>query len=63
MLKEGMISYEKLWILMKEKGLSTYEIRKKNVISEDTLQKLRFNDHVGGNISSNAIASLCAALD
>lgn len=63
MLNEGKISYEKLWMLMKEKGLTTTMIRQRNIISEDTLQKLRANDRIGGNISSRSIAALCAALD
>ena len=63
MLDEGKISYEKLWMLMKEKGLTTTMIRRRNIISEDTLQKLRENDHIGGNISSRSIAALCAALN
>ena len=63
MLKEGKISWERLWMLMKEKGLSTYDIRRRGILSEVTLQKLRNNDYIGGNISSDAIASLCAALE
>ena len=63
MIKEGKISYERLWMLFKQKGLSTYEIRKRNIISEVTLSKLRKNDYIGGNITTDAIASLCAALD
>lgn len=63
MLNEGKISYERLWILMKEKNVSTFDIRRKNVLSEATLQRLRSNDHIGGNVSTNAIASLCAILD
>lgn len=63
MIKEGKISYERLWMLLKQEGLSTYEIRKRNIISEVTLSKLRKNDYIGGNITTDAIASLCAALN
>lgn len=63
MLRQGKISYERLWMMMKQKGLSTYEIRRKNIISEATLTMLRKNDYIGGNVTTEAIASLCAALD
>lgn len=35
------LSYEKLFILMKEKGLTTYRIRKKNIISQSALSALK----------------------
>lgn len=63
MLKEGKISYERFWMLMKERGLTTTEIRKRKIIGEGTLQAMRSGDYIGGNISTDAIASLCAALD
>ncbi len=55
----GKIIYDKLREKMKEKGLTTYRIRKEKIISEGTLQNIR-ND---GRITTDAIASLCAALD
>ena len=63
MIKEGKISYERLWMRFKQAGLSTYEIRKRGIISEATLTKLRQNDYIGGNVTTDAIASLCAALN
>lgn len=63
MLKEGKISYEKFWMLCKKKGLTTTRIRKEKIISESALQLLRTNDYVGGNISTDTIAALCAALE
>ena len=55
----GKIIFDKLFDLMKEKQLSTYKIRKENIISETTLQRLR----KGESVSTNTIASLCEALD
>ena len=55
----GKIVFNKLFDLMKEKQLSTYKIRKENIISETTLQRLR----KGQSVSTNTIASLCEALN
>ncbi len=55
----GSIRYNKLLKLMEEKGLSTYKIRKEKIISESTLQNIRNN----GRITTDAIASLCCALN
>ena len=63
MLKEGKISYERLFILFFFNGPATTEIRKRNIVSEATLTALRSGNHIGGNVSTNALASLCAALD
>lgn len=53
------IKYEKLFALMKEKGLTTYKIRKEHIITETTLQKLR----EGKNVTTDSIAALCHALE
>lgn len=55
----GKITYKKLLLKMKEYGLTTYKIRKKKIISESTLQRIR-EDKV---ITTDAIASLCEVLD
>jgi len=55
----GKIIYTKLFVLMKQKGLTTYKIRKNKIISESTLQYLRENKPV----STESIAALCEALD
>lgn len=52
------IKYDKLFSLMRAKGLTTYRIRKEKIVSETTLQKLRENKAV----STDSIASLCSAL-
>jgi len=51
--------YEKLFALMREKGLTTYKIRKEHIVTETTLQKLR----EGRNVTTDSIGALCAALD
>lgn len=53
------LSYQKLFTLMKKKGLTTYRIRKDKIISEGTLQSLR----EGRSVTTDAIANLCEALD
>lgn len=55
----GKIIFDKLMDMMKEKGLTTYKIRKEKIISEGTLQNIRS----GKSITTDSIASLCAALD
>lgn len=55
----GKIIFDKLFKLMKEKGLSTYRIRKDNIIGEGTLQRMRRNE----SVSTESIAALCEALD
>lgn len=55
----GKIIFDKLMVLMKEQGLTTYKIRKEKIISEGTLQNIR----IGKSITTDSIASLCAALD
>ncbi len=51
--------YEKLFALMREKGLTTYKIRKEHIVTETMLQKLR----EGRNVTTDSIGALCAALD
>jgi putative transcriptional regulator len=55
----GCVAYEKLWALMKERGLTTYRIRKENIIGEGTLQSIR----EGKSVTMDSIAALCKALD
>lgn len=52
------ISYESLFDLMKEKGFSSYRLRKEKLISQAVLQKLR----TGGNVDTRTIEKLCAML-
>jgi putative transcriptional regulator len=55
----GRIDYEKLWALMKVRGLTTYRIQKEQIISNATLQNIRD----GKDITTKSIAALCKALD
>ncbi len=54
-----MISYEKLFITMKEKGFSTYTLREKCGIDSKTVRRLKANE----NITTKTLDKLCAALD
>ena len=53
------ITYDKLFALMKQKGLTTYRIRKEKIITESSLQKLR----EGKPVSIETISKLCLALE
>lgn len=53
------INYEKLFVLMKEKGLTTYKIRKEKIISENALTSMR----AGKSVTMDTIARLCQALE
>lgn len=53
------IKYDKLFELMKEKGLTSYRIRKENIISQSALQNLR----EGKSVTIDTISALCKALD
>ena len=53
------MSYDKLFALMREKGLTSYRIRKENIISQSALQSLR----LGNNVSTETLACLCRVLE
>ena len=54
-----MIKFDKLWITMDKKGISTYWLREKCGIDSKTVRRLRAND----NIETKTLNKLCAALD
>ncbi len=54
-----MIIFDKLWSTMKEKGVSTYQLREECGIDSRTIRRLRAND----NIETKTLNKLCAALD
>lgn len=54
------MSYEKLFRLMKEKGISKYYLRKHKIIGQETLMKLVNNS---GNIDTRSLEKLCALLN
>ena len=54
-----MIRFDRLWITMEEKGVSTYWLREKCGIDRKTIRRLKEND----NIETKTLNKLCAALD
>ena len=54
------IVYDKLFILLKEKGYSTYRIRKEKLIGQGTLTAIKNGT---GGLDSKTIARLCETLD
>lgn len=53
------IKYEKLFDLMKEKGLTTYRIRQENIISQSALTAIKN----GKSVTTDTIAKLCKVLN
>ena len=53
------IRYEKLLMLLKEKGLTKYSLRKDNIVGVATLEKMRKGT---GHIDTRTIENLCAYL-
>ncbi len=51
--------YDKLFELLKEKGISTYKIRQENLISQAALTKMK---NGVGNIDTRTFERLCAVL-
>ena len=54
-----MIIFDKLWITMEEKGVSTYKLREECGIDSKTVRRLKAND----NIETKTLNKLCAFLD
>ena len=54
-----MIIFDKLWVTMEKKGVSTYTLREKCGIDSKTIRRLRAND----NIETKTLNKLCTALD
>lgn len=54
-----MIKFDKLWVIMKNKGFSTYMLREKCGIDSKTVRRLKANE----NIETKTINKLCAALE
>ena len=53
-----MIAFNKLWITMEKKGISTYQLREKCGIDSKTIRRLRANE----NIETKTLDKLCVAL-
>jgi len=54
-----VIVFDKLWGVMKEKGVSTYLLREKCGIDSKTIRRLRAND----NMETKTLNKLCTVLD
>ena len=54
-----MIVFDKLWVVIKQKGLSTYWLREQAGIDNKTVRRLRANM----NMETKTLDRLCAALD
>ena len=54
-----MIVYDKLWEIMKRKGVSTYKLREECGIDSKTIRRLKAND----NMETKTLNKLCAVLD
>ena len=54
-----MIIFDKLWITMKQKGCSTYQLRKQCGIDSKTIRRLKANE----NIETKTLSKICSALD
>lgn len=54
-----MISYEKMLKLFEERKISSYTMKKDNVIGQASWKKI----HEGGHIDTRTLDALCAYLD
>ena len=52
--------YDKLFSLLKEKGISSYDIRQENIVSQASLSKMKNGI---GNIDTRTLERLCSRLD
>ena len=54
-----MITFNKLWIIMKEKGVSTYKLREECGIDSKTIRRLKANE----NMETKTLNKLCSVLN
>lgn len=54
-----MIVFHKLWNVMKEKNVSTYQLREKCGIDSKTIRRLKANE----NVETKTLNKICIALD
>ena len=54
-----MIRFDKLWATMKQKNITTYQLREQCGIDSKTIRRLKAND----NIETKTLNKLCAVLD
>ena len=55
----AVIKFDKLWVTMQEKGVSTYWLREKCGIDRKTIRRLKEND----NIETKTLNKLCTVLE
>ena len=53
-----MIRFDKLWETMKQKGITTYQLREQCGIDSKTIRRLKSND----NIETKTLNKLCTVL-
>ena len=53
-----MIIFERLWITMEKRGMSTYQLREQCGIDSRTIRRLRANE----NVETKTLDKLCRAL-
>ena len=56
---EYMVVFDKLWLLMKKKGISTYQLREHCGIDSKTIRRLKANE----NVETKTLDKLCTALN
>ena len=54
-----MIKYDKLWVTMEEKGVTTYILREKCGFDSKTIRRLKANE----NMETKTLDKLCSILD
>lgn len=54
-----MIRFDRLWITMEQKNMTTYQLREKCGIDSKTIRRLKAND----NMETKTLNKLCAALN
>ena len=54
-----MITFDKLWITMKQKNISTYRLREECGIDSKTIRRLKAYE----NVESKTLDKICNALD
>ena len=54
-----MMKFDKLWLVMEQKGVTTYALREKGGIDSKTIRRLRNNE----NMETKTLDKLCKALD
>lgn len=54
-----MIVFDKLWLTMERKGVTTYTLREKCGIDSKTVRRLRANE----NMETKTLDKLCQVLD